>query len=126
MNVLQPIAILKGVLAAAVLAVPAGVVAAIIDDESAWNLPLFVAVLVGFYMGGLTAARAAPDAPLANAAVAALSLFVVVQAVGVIRRAIVDEEIPWASIAFFAMVATTAGLLGGLRASVRFGSEERA
>ena len=125
MSVLERHAIVRGVLAAAVLAVPAGVTAAIIDDDSSWNLLLFVAVLVGLYIGGVVAARAAPRAPLANASVAALSLFVIVQTFGVVRRAIADESIPWASIAFFAMVATTAGMLGGLRATLRLGSEKR-
>ncbi len=74
----------------------------------------FIAILVGFGLGGALAARAARHLPLTHAAAAAFTAFFVVQLVGAIRRLIAGDDIGIAAIVFAAFLALSSGLLGGL------------
>ncbi len=105
-----------GALLAAAIAVPAALISRGIgsDEDSAWMPVFFIAILVGFALGGALAARAARHLPLTHAAAAAFSAFFVVQLVGVVRRLIAGDDIAVATIVFAAFLALSSGLLGGL------------
>lgn len=75
-------AIGRGALVGLCVVVGASVVEAILDrsmddfDGSGWIYPLFVAILVGYALGGYVAGRAAPSSPLTNGILAGVGAFV--------------------------------------------------
>jgi putative membrane protein (TIGR04086 family) len=117
LRVLDREAVLKGLAAAVVICLPLALIAAAIDDgddQSAWVVPLFFGVLVGFAVGGVVAARNARDYPYSNGGVAALAAFAVIQGIAVVIRLVGDESIPWVEIVFTGLLAYGAGLTGGI------------
>ena len=90
-----------------------------VDDDSKWLIALFAVVVAGLGVGGYVAATRRPDAPLTNGAAAALAAYVLVQTVGAIRLLASGDDVTWAAIPFFALVAAAAGMSGGLVAERR-------
>jgi hypothetical protein len=75
-------AVVRGALLGLLVLVAASVVEAILDRnidsfrDSGWIYPLFVAILVGYGLGGWQAGRLVPDAALSNGALAGVGAFV--------------------------------------------------
>lgn len=115
-------AIRAGALLAVLVAAPAGVLAQILADDGqrpALAGLLYLAVIVGFVLGGRRAARDQRDTPLVHGAVAALLAFAAVQGLGVLRRLATGNPVSPTGIVFAALLASTCGLLGGFLAARR-------
>lgn len=118
-------AVAVGAGVALAICVPAAILAQVldragtIDDDSSWLLVLFVVILLGMGSGGYVAAVRRLDAPLTNGAVAALSAYLIVQTIGAIRLLAAGDDVTWAAIPFFALLAAAAGMAGGLAADRR-------
>jgi putative membrane protein (TIGR04086 family) len=116
-------AICTGMGIALAIAVPAALISQLFDSGDSTNAGVvavtFLAVLIGFGVGGYVAAQREPDAPLAHGAIAALAAFVLVQAIGVIRRSVAGDDIHWLTLPFNALLAAALGALGGLFANRR-------
>ena len=111
-------ALLRGMAVAALIAVPAALVGlwASDRDDLGWLGALaVVVVLLGLIIGAAVAAhRQEVGAPLAHGIVTAAALFVLIQVVGIVRRAIIGDEIVWARILSSAVLALVAGAIGGV------------
>ena len=108
-------AVRVGALAAAGICVPATVIAnVLVDDDSSGGLAslFYLAVLVGFAVGGAVAAHRAADTPYSSGAVAALVAFVVLAAVSVAVNLAQGDSINVVSLVFNGLLAYGAGLLG--------------
>jgi hypothetical protein len=115
-------AVLKGMAAAAIIAVPFALLGLAASDEDSlgWAGWLsVVGVLLGLVIGGFLAARdQRVGAPLTNGIVAAVAVYVVVQGIGILKRAVADEELNWAKYASSLLLSIVAGTVGALLASV--------
>ena len=107
-SVIVPAAVLRGAVVAVVVCLPI----ALVSD-------LVVLVLIGFAVAGWVAGRAAPQYPYSNGAVAALVGFVAIQGAVVIDHLVDDESISWGKIVGSALLASGAGMTGGLLAERR-------
>jgi hypothetical protein len=111
----------EGLSVAALTAVPFGILAAVVvdpDDPSGWNGLLALLVLGGLVLGaGVAAWRQRTGTPLTHGIVTASTVFIVVQAVGLIRKFVTDDPVRWGRIATSLMLSVLAGLLGGLLGS---------
>lgn len=91
-----------------------------ISCKSNLNLLFYLPILASWVAGGRRAASRRPDAPFSHALLAALGAFVVLAVVRLVAGALVDAgrecEPGPAEYLFNAMVATSAGILGGLLA----------
>lgn len=105
------------------IAVPATLLAQVLDREnragSGTVVGVFVVILVAFGVGGFVAARRAPSKATSASAGAAVIAFAVVQGIALIRLLAQDEPIAWAAIPVFALIVTAVALAGGLAASRR-------
>ena len=119
MAVLDQRAIGLGAVVAIAVALPAALVAQVVvdDAESPWSLLFFAVVLVGFGLGGYAAARAVPQAPFTNGALAAIVAYALVQGIGAVRLIIEDDPPEIVTIAFAALMAFSSGLVGALLAA---------
>jgi len=118
-------AIVKGMVMAAVIAVPFALLGlAASDDGLGWAGWLSVlGVLLGLVIGGFFAARdQRVGAPLTNGIVAALGVYVVVQGLGIVKRLIAGDELNWAKYASSMLLSIVAGTVGALLAAVAAGS----
>jgi hypothetical protein len=115
-------AVLKGMAAAAIIAVPFALLglAASEEDSLGWAGWLsVVGILLGLVIGGFLAARdQRVGAPLTNGIVAAVAVYVVVQGIGILKRAVADEELNWAKYASSLLLSIVAGTVGALLASM--------
>lgn len=114
--------VLIGAAVTIVLAVPPAVIGLLLSEDdtmegSSWVPFLFAWIVLSFFIGGWVAARGQPHAPLAHGAFAALTAYVLVQGVGVVRHLISGEDLSWLSIAFSALLASSTGTLGGIMAN---------
>jgi putative membrane protein (TIGR04086 family) len=105
-----------GAIVAIAVVLPAALVAQVVVDDQQDNLSFvfFALVLFGFAAGGYAAGRHAPAAPYSNGALAALVAFVLVQGLGAIRRAIIDDPVAVGEVLFALLLAVPAGILGGV------------
>ena len=119
-------AVVKGMLAAAVVAVPFALLglAASDDDSLGWAGWLSVlGILLGLVIGGFIAARdQRVGAPLTNGIVAAVAVYVIVQAIGIVKRSISGEDLHWAKYLSSLLLSVVAGTIGALLASVGTGA----
>ena len=124
-ELVHPRAVTTGAGVALAICVPAAILAQVldeagtVDDDSSWLLVLFGVILVGMAAGGFVAANRRLDAPLTNGAVAALAAYLLVQTIGVVRLLASGDDVTWAAIPFFALLAAAAGMTGGLVADHR-------
>lgn len=113
-----------GVLAALAVAVPAVVGAQVIDSArdgraGAWLFAVLGLIVVGFAVGGHVAARRRPAVPLLNGVATGIAAYAVVQTLAIVRLLINGDEVTWAAVPLFVLVAAAAGLVGALVADAR-------
>lgn len=109
-------ALWRGVVTALVVALPAGILNQLVvedDGPMVGALALWLLILLGGAAGGWTVIRLSPRAPLPYAAGAAAGAYVIVQAIGVVRRLVADEPISWLGYPLLALLMATCGMLGG-------------
>lgn len=108
-------ALARGMVAAALVSVPAGVVGALVDAEGWLALVLVLVVLGGLVYGGASAAGTQRvGAPLLHGIATAVTVYLVVQALGVVRRLVADESLTWSLYLSNLILSTVAGTIGGL------------
>jgi putative membrane protein (TIGR04086 family) len=117
-------ALSRGVVVAAAIAVPVAIVANIAVDDSdghsGWLAFLSLGVLVGLAAGAAVAARRQHEGtPLTHGIVCALTVFIVVNLFGIVRRTIAGDDIRWGRIASTAVLAVVAGTVGGMIGAFR-------
>ena len=117
-------AVRTGAAASIAICLPAALVAQVLADQGDDDQPpvvylLYVAVLIGFAVGGWVAAKRATGTPYTSGAVAALCGFVAIQAVGVVVRVIDGDPIRVVLIATNGLLAYGCGLLGAGASSRR-------
>ena len=91
-------AVWRGALVGLSVLLVVSVVQALVDrnvetfSDSAWVVPLFVAILFGYALGGWQAGRAAPDAGLTNGTLAGVGAFVLWIPVRIVIWLVRDED----------------------------------
>lgn len=118
---LDRMAVARGALVAAAVAVPAGIAQNLVGRGSSLSFALFVVTVLGLGAGGYVAAREALDRPLTTGGAAALAVYLAVQAIGVVLRLSRGEDVSWASIPLVALLSLSCGVIGGYVAFWRFG-----
>ncbi|MDQ3979305.1 MAG: TIGR04086 family membrane protein [Actinomycetota bacterium] len=83
---------------------------------SNWIFAFYALVLAGLVAGGRHAARQRASAPVVHGLAAALAAYVVVALLAVILRLATDRDLDPVALAFNALMAASAGILGGLLA----------
>ena len=122
-------AVVRGMVVAAIVAVPFALLGLGVSDEN--NLGWLgwisvVGVLFGLVLGAFAAAREQRvGAPLTNAIVTAVAVYVIVQAIGVVKRLVTDEDLRWGKYASSLLLSIVAGTVGGLLASTRSSERDR-
>lgn len=115
---LDPGAVRAGALTAAAVAVPAGVIAQVLDDgdDAGWLVTVLgLIVLAGLVLGACIAARRQHEGtPLTHGIVTAVGVFVVVQAVGVLRRTLSGDDVTWSRLVSNLLLSLLAGVVGGM------------
>jgi hypothetical protein len=113
-------AMLRGTVTALVVVLPAGVLnqllinAGDIEPDSPVTFLFWALILFGGAAGGWATIRLSPAAPLSYAAGAAALSYVIVQAIGVVRRLLGGDDISWIAYPFLALFMATCGMLGGI------------
>ncbi|HNE37897.1 MAG TPA: hypothetical protein PKZ82_15415 [Microthrixaceae bacterium] len=129
-----PQAYWRGTVTALVVALPAGVMNQVlvsggdIDPGSPWTFLFWILIMLGGAAGGWAVRRLAPGSHLAWAAGAAATAYVVVQAIGVIRRLVTGDPISWIAYPFLALLMATCGVMGAAyagRMTRRYGEGEQ-
>jgi hypothetical protein len=96
------------------VAVPvAAIGSALLDDGSDAVFGLALLALIAIGAGGWIAGREAPSAPLLHGALAALAGFAIAQGVSIALQVAGDDDVNLAAVAFNALLAANAGLVGG-------------
>ncbi|MFP5317016.1 MAG: hypothetical protein ACLGI2_01835 [Acidimicrobiia bacterium] len=85
-----------------------------INPGSNWVFLFYLVALGGLAAGGRLAARRRPDAPLAHGLLAALAAYAAVAGLGIVLRLTVDRGPDPVALAFNALMAASAGILGTL------------
>ncbi len=116
--------LLAGALVTIALAVPPAVIGLVLSDDdglegSAWVPVLFFWIILAFLAGGYLAAARQPYAPQAHGGVAVLLAYAVVQGIGVVRHVASGDGVPFLSIVFNGLLATSIGMIGGMIANWR-------
>lgn len=100
-------------LAVAVLASTVALVAVVdVGTGSNWVFAFYGLALAGLAAGAWRAASRRPDAPLAHGMLAALLAYAVVAVVAVVLRLVLDRGLDVVALAFNALMAGSAGILG--------------
>jgi hypothetical protein len=119
-------AIVRGMVVAAVIAIPFALIGlgAADDTELGWaGWISVIGVLFGLGLGAFAAAREQRvGAPLTNAIVTAVAVYLVVQALGILKRVVTDEDLHWSKYLSSLLLSIVAGTVGGLLASARNGA----
>jgi putative membrane protein (TIGR04086 family) len=107
-----------GLLVAAAAIVVAQAITSFTDGDA--NIPLYFVMLGGLGAGGQVAARRRPESPLTHGTLAALSaLAVLILVITALRLALGRELADPISLVFHALMAATAGIIGGYIAVIR-------
>ncbi len=118
-------AVVRGVGLALAVAVPAALLAqvldAVTDDPGVLAYPLVLVVLAGMAVGGDLVGRRASHAPARLGAATGLIAIAVVQALGIARRAVAGDDIAWATVPVITAVATALAASAAVRAARRAG-----
>lgn len=113
----------RGAAAALVLATPAAVASSLLaDNEDRYRgvlSALTLVLLLAFALGGFVAGRESSDLPAKHGAAAAAAAFVVVQMLGVLSRLTRGDSLSAVRIVSGALLAASAGIIGGLLATRR-------
>jgi len=117
-----------GVLAALVLALPAGLIGAVVvtDESNNGVFVFFLVIMAGMLIGGFVAGSKRPDSPLTHGAVAAVIAYAAAQTVTVIVRLLGDNKLRSPVVYVFnLLLMASIGVVGGLiaeRRNARLGS----
>ena len=115
-------AVVKGMVVAGAIAVPFALLGLAASDEDSlgWAGWLSVlGILLGLVIGGFLAGRdQRVGAPLTNGIVAAVAVYVVVQGIGIVKRAVAGDDLNWAKYASSLLLSIVAGTVGALLASM--------
>ncbi len=110
--------IIRGVVPALAIAVPAVVAQVVVRPGPGGELGLYVLLLAGLVLGGWRAGRLGVSAPMSSGALAALVAFALVQIAAVVVGQLNNRPLPpVAPIVFNTGMAICAGLFGGFVAS---------
>jgi hypothetical protein len=116
-------AIVRGMVVAAVIAIPFALIGLGLSDENDLGWAGWISVLgvlFGLVLGAFAAAREQRvGAPLTNAIVTAVAVYVIVQAIGIVKRLATDEDLHWSKYLSSLLLSIVAGTVGGLLASAR-------
>jgi hypothetical protein len=119
-------AIVRGMIVAAVIAVPFALIGLGTSDQGdlGWaGWISVIGVLFGLALGAFAAARdQRVGAPLTNAIVTAVAVYVIVQLIGIAKRIVTDESLHWSKYLSSLLLSIVAGTAGGLLASARTGA----
>jgi hypothetical protein len=119
-------AVVRGMVVAAVVAVPFALIGLGASDEGdlGWaGWISVIGVMLGLVLGAFSAAREQRvGAPLTNAIVTAMAVYVVVQLIGIAKRIVTDESLHWGKYLSSLLLSIVAGTIGGLLASTRSGA----
>jgi putative membrane protein (TIGR04086 family) len=117
-----------GVVAALVLALPAGLIGAVVVSDESNNgvFAFFLVIMAGMLIGGFVAGSKRPDSPLTHGALAAVIAYALAQAVTVLVRILGDSTLRSPVVYVFnALLMASIGCVGGLvaeRRNARLGS----
>ena len=119
-----------GAIAALPIVLPAAVVnawqAGVDDPNGAVVAVSFLALLLGFMFGGFAAARTSDEGtPLVHGAAGAAAAWAVLQVVSIAIRLVRGDGVSPATIVFTGLLATSAGLVGGILATRSLNQERR-
>ncbi|MCU1345625.1 MAG: hypothetical protein JWL70_1891 [Acidimicrobiia bacterium] len=104
----------RGVVVAAVVAVPCGVAGAYVDNNAV-TAALAIAIMVAMVAGAMVAAQTqAVGLPLKHGITAAIVVFVIAQVVGLLNRWIGNKDIAPGRILSNFLLSLIAGSLGGV------------
>lgn len=106
-------AIGRGAIITAVIAVPAGIAQNLIDRASSVSFALFLVVVLALGLGGWVAGRDEPTRALTHGGLAALTVYLAVQSLGIVLRLARGENVTWISIPLVALLAVSCGVIGG-------------
>ena len=110
----------RGVVTALVVALPVAIFnqllisAGDITADSPFVLMFWVLILFGASAGGWAVVRMAPEAALAHCAAAGAITYVIVQAIGIVRRLWAGEQLSWWAFPLLTLMMATAAMLGGM------------
>lgn len=108
-----------GVGAALAVALPAALIAQVLDALSEHGLPgaltglLATVVLLGAAAGGWVVGTRPARPSLAMSGLSGLVAVTIVQAIGIARRTIADEDVAWGGAAVVVVLGLLAGVAGG-------------
>jgi hypothetical protein len=115
-------AVVKGMVVAGAIAVPFALLGLAASDEDSlgWAGWLsVVGILLGLVIGAFLASRdQRVGAPLTNGIVAAVAVYVIVQGIGIVKRAVAGDDLNWAKYASSLLLSIVAGTVGALLASM--------
>ncbi len=83
---------------------------------SNWVFLFYLLILAGLVLGARRAARLRDTAPVVHGLAAALTAYAVVALLAVVLRLATDRDLDPVALAFNALMAASAGILGGLLA----------
>lgn len=113
-------ALARGLAWAIAIAVPAGLLASALDEDSALIVPLSLVVLVGLVFGAsVSAQRQDRGLPMAHGLVTSVVAVAVAQALGIVRRIASGDDVRAGRIVSNFLLAIIAGTIGGLIGSRR-------
>lgn len=113
-------ALRRGIVLAAVVAVPFGLLGAFLDEDSPVNALLSLAIMAGLITGAAHAAIVQKvGQPLTHGICAALGAMVIAQVIGLINRAATDQGFEGSRIISNILLTLIAGTIGGLIGSRR-------
>jgi hypothetical protein len=118
-NRLDAMALRQGGSVAALFALPFGIAAAFFrDDRQGLASVLTALVLLGLVLGaGVAAWKQRTGTPLTHGIVTAVGVFLVIQTLGIVRRALAGEALHWSRIISSLVLSAVAGVVGGLMGS---------
>ncbi len=109
-------AVWRGTLTALVVALPAALLNQFVLDEPPIAQLLWLLILFGAAAGGWAVVRLSPTARLPHAAAAGALAYLIVQALGTLRRLGAGEPISWIAYPFLAAFMAVVAMLGGMYA----------
>jgi putative membrane protein (TIGR04086 family) len=115
-------AVAAGAITALVLAIPAGVISAIVVDDNSSNgvFAFYVVIIMGMLAGGFVAGSKRPDAPLTHGALAAAVAYLVSQAITLVVKAARGSDLRSPAVYVFnLLLMASIGVVGGFIAERR-------